>query len=193
MAASAHFNNLPELKLSLNISADEIRHCADSNKLPINESKSKVLTITGKRLASKINNELVVTVEDNRLVNGKSPTLLGLTIDSSLSFDCHVENLCNKLAKCIGVLSIIRTFLSLKQRLLLNNVIIRPVMSYADVIWSSCDKKPLYRVLRLQKRASRIISYSDRLAPSLTLFISWDGYLFMNRVKLTNVLFFRSA
>lgn len=180
LAASAHFNNLPELKLSLNISADEIRHCADSNKLPINESKSKVLTITGKRLASKINNELVVTVEDNRLVNGKSPTLLGLTIDSSLSFDCHVENLCNKLALCIGVLSIIRPFLSLKQRLLLNNVIIRLVMSYADIIWSSCDKEPLYRVLKLQKRASRIISYSDHLTPSLTLSISWDGYLFMN-------------
>ena len=157
LAASAHFNNLPELKLSLNISADEIRHWDDSNKLPINESKSKVLTITGKRLASKINNELVVTVEDNRLVNGKSPTLLGLTIDSSLSFDCHVENLCNKLASRIGLLSIIRPFLSLKQRLLLNNVIIRLVMSYADVIWSSCDKEPLYRVLKLQKRASRII------------------------------------
>ena len=65
----------------------------------------KILTITRKRLASKINDELVVTVEDNRLVNGKSPTLLGLTIDSSLSFDCHVENLCNKLASCIRVLS----------------------------------------------------------------------------------------
>ena len=101
-------------------------------------------------------------------------------IDSSLSFDCHVENLCNKLASRIGVLSIIRPFLSLKQRLLLNNVIIRLVMSYADVIWSSCDKEPLYRVLKLQKRASRIISYSDHLTPSLTLSISWDGYLFMN-------------
>ena len=62
LTASAHFNNLPELKLSLNISSNEIRHWADSNKLPINESKSKVLTITRKCLASKINDELVVTV-----------------------------------------------------------------------------------------------------------------------------------
>ena len=61
LTVSAHFNDLPGLKLSLNNSAD-------SNKLPINESKSKVLTITGKRLASKINDELVVAVEDNRLV-----------------------------------------------------------------------------------------------------------------------------
>ena len=74
-AASAHFNNLPELKLSLNISANEIRHWADSNKLPVNESKAKVLTITGKCLASKINDELVVTIEENRLENAKSATL----------------------------------------------------------------------------------------------------------------------
>ena len=112
LTASAHFNNLLELKLSQNISANEIRHWADSNKLPINESKSKVLTITGERLASNINDELVVTVEDSRLVNVKSATLVGLTIDSSLSFDCHVENLCNKLASRIGVVSKIRTFVT---------------------------------------------------------------------------------
>ena len=111
LTASAHFNNLPELKLSLNFSANEIRHWAVSNKLPINESKSKVLTIT-------------VTVEDNRLVNVKSATLLALTINSSLSFDFHIENLYNKLATCIGVLRKIRTFLSLEQRLLFYNTII---------------------------------------------------------------------
>ena len=111
LTASAHFNNLPELKLSLNFSANEIRHWAVSNNLPINESKSKVLTIT-------------VTVEDNRLVNVKSATLLALTTNSSLSFDFHIENLYNKLATCIGVLRKIRTFLSLEQRLLFYNTII---------------------------------------------------------------------
>ena len=51
---------LLELKLSLNISANEICHWADSNKLRINKSKAKVLTITRKCLASNINDELVV-------------------------------------------------------------------------------------------------------------------------------------
>ena len=109
LTASAHFNNLPELKISLNFSANEIRHWAVSNKLPINESKSKVLTIT---------------VEENRLVNVKSATLLALTINSSLSFDLHIENLYNKLATCIGVLRKIRTFPLLEQRLLFYNTII---------------------------------------------------------------------
>ena len=87
---------------------------------------------------------MVASVEDNRLVKVKSATLLGLTIDSSLSFDCHVENLCNKLASPVGVLSKIGAFLPLKQQLLFHNAIIRPVMSYADVIWLSCDKDLLY-------------------------------------------------
>ena len=117
-------------KLFLNNFANEVRQWADSNKLPIKESKSKVLTITGKRLASKINDELLVTVEDNRLVNVKRATLLGLTIDSSLSFDYHAENLCKKLASRIGVMSEIRALLSLKRRLLFYNAIIRPEMSY---------------------------------------------------------------
>ena len=107
LTASAHFDDLSGLKLSLNNSANEIRQWADSNNSQVNESKSK-----------------------NTLVNVKSATLLGLTIDSSLSFDCHVENLCKKLASCIGGLSKIKALLSLKQQLLFYNAIIRPVMSY---------------------------------------------------------------
>ena len=60
-------------------------------KLPINKSESKVSMITGKHLASKVNDELVVTVEGNRLVNVKSVSLLGLTLNSSLSFDCQLK------------------------------------------------------------------------------------------------------
>ena len=70
LTASARFNNLPELNLSLNSSVSELRQWANPNRLPINKSKSKVLTITGKRLASHINNKLV-TVEVSRLVNVK--------------------------------------------------------------------------------------------------------------------------
>ena len=86
-------------------------------------------------------------------------------------FDCHFENFCDKLASCISVLSKIRTPLSLQQRLLFYNAIIHPVMSYVDVIWSSCNKESLYRVFKLQKRAARIILYAVRLTPTVTLFL----------------------
>ena len=53
--------------------------------------------------------------------------------------------------------------------------VIRPFMSYASVIWTSCDKEQLYRVLKLQKRVARVILYADRQASSVALFnkLSW--------------------
>ena len=45
----------------------------------------------------------------------------------------------------------------------------RPVM-LCYVVWANCDKESVYRVLRLQKRAARVISYADRMTPSVALF-----------------------
>ena len=103
-------------------------------------------------------------------------------------FDCHFENFCDKLASCISVLSKIRTPLSLQQRLLFYNAIIRPVMSYADVMWSSCDKESLYRVFKLQRRAARIILYAVRLTPTVTFFYKLGWIPFYEQSKI--VLFF---
>ena len=32
-----------------------------------------------------------------------------------------------------------------------------PVINYASVLWTNCDKESLERVLKLQKRASRVM------------------------------------
>ena len=68
--ASADVKNLDHLDQSLNKSAREIQAWTSVNKLPTNEDKTKVLTITGKRLKSKLNSELSVrTDSDNTLCN----------------------------------------------------------------------------------------------------------------------------
>ena len=70
---------------------------------------------------------------------------------------------------------------------------IKHKINTASTLSPSCDKELLYRVLKLQKRAARIILYADRLVPSVTLFNKLGWIPFMNSVKLTNVLFFISA
>ena len=78
-----------------------------------------------------------------------SAKLLGLEIDSELSFTSHVEKLCKKLSLRIGVLKKIRSCLPTKQRLLYYNTMIRSVLHYVSSIWTSCDKENLSRVLKL--------------------------------------------
>ena len=70
MKASADVKNLEHLDQSLNKSDREIQAWTSVNKLPTNEDKTKVLTIFGKRLKSKLNSELSVrTDSDNTLCN----------------------------------------------------------------------------------------------------------------------------
>ena len=113
----------------------------------------------------------------NVTVNGKSAQkmftnakLLGLNIDEKLSFEIHVDELCKKLAKRIAVLRKIRSYLPLRQRKLFYNSMIRSIMNYVNVIWTTCNKESQLRVLRLQKRAARVILFTQRQTPSVDLF-----------------------
>ena len=61
---------------------------------------------------------------------------------------------------------------------------ISPVMAYVNVVWSSCDKSCLNRVLKLQKRAARIIVDADSQASSVKLFNKLKWIPFYEQAKI---------
>ena len=110
--------------------------------------------------------------------------LLGLEIDQELTFIPHIDKLCKKLSQGTGILKKIRYCLPLKYRLLFYNVMIRPVMAYVNLVWSSCDKRCLNRVLTLQKRAARIILDADSQTSSVKLFNKLKWIPFYEQAKI---------
>ena len=175
---SADYRNIFVLSSSLNKSMSEKELWAKSNKLPLN----KELMITGKSLASKLTEKPMINIGRKRILKAvESATLLGLEIDSKQSFTKYVEKVCKKLASQTAILSKNRGFFALSERLQYYEAVIRPVMSFSDVIWSECDKDLLKRILRLQKRAARVILFADRFLSSVL--INYYGYPFMNSVK----------
>ena len=194
VTASADVKDLATLNSSLNKSVSEIQLWASANKLSLNEDKTKVLTITGKRRVANINrSDIDVIVNGKQLSNVDCATLLGVEIDSKLSFNEHVEKVCKKLASRIAILRKIRACLPLKQRLQFYNSIIRPVMSYANVVWANCDKESVHRVLRLQKRAARVICYADRMTPSVALFnkLGWIPFYEQHKIDKCTIMYKR--
>ena len=82
----------------LNQTWQDVETWANANKLPLNQSKTKTLVITGKRLAKKISKEntqlSVVTSEGNTLEQVAPAKLLGLELDSGVCFSSYVDKLC---------------------------------------------------------------------------------------------------
>ena len=77
----------------MNYALRDVEDWANSNKLPLNEAKSKTLLVTGKRLKKKISSNVRValaTSKGERLEQLDSARLLGLDIDSELSFNKEI-------------------------------------------------------------------------------------------------------
>ena len=173
LTATANFDSVGVLQSSLTTAISEVDQWATANKLPLNEGKIKVLTITGKRLSTRINHDLAVVVNEKQLENVRCAKLLGQEIDHELTFIPHVKKLSKNLSQRIGILKRIKHCLPLKHRLIFYNTMIRTVTDYVNVVWTTCDC--LNRVLKLQKRAARIILDADCQASSFKLFnkLNW--------------------
>lgn len=97
ISCSADYKSIHKLERDLNNSVAEIQNRAVSNKLPINLNRTNVMIVTGKSIESKLDFQPSVKFSDHELVrNVSSATLLGLDIDSPLSFSQHADKFCKK-------------------------------------------------------------------------------------------------
>ena len=94
-----------------------------------------------------------------------------------------------KLAKRIELLRHIRPYLKRSQRDIYYSTIIKPIVPYGSMIWTSCSKENLLKVLLLQKSAARIILDAKRTTPSVGLLnpLKWIPFYaesYVNRCTL---------
>ena len=145
--------------------------------------------ITATRLRTKIGgtsvNEMrIFTSKGEELDNTTSHKLLGVYVDQDLTFDEHIEQLCEKLAKRIGLLRSIRQYLPLNERMFFYNPTVKSVFLYSGAVWSSTYKCNIRRIFRLQKRAARVIlGLNKREQRTVTLFkrLDWTDEINVNK------------
>ena len=98
---------------------DRLQKWSDNNKVILNKTKTKAMLATSKCIEKRMNNQqLQVKLNATELKQESSQKLLGVTIDLKLSFDDHINKLCNKLYQLIAMLRRIKQ-----------------TMLYASTIW----------------------------------------------------------
>ena len=83
----------------------------DNNKMVINTNKTKGMLIGSRqrRATLQIDNILKVTVGDTTLHNVTCEKLLGVKIDHNLSWNDHVDYICNVISSRLALLRRIKT------------------------------------------------------------------------------------
>ena len=89
-----------------------------------------------------------------------------------------------KLSQRIAFLRKIRRFIPIERCILYHNAIIKEVMLYRSTIWSNCSADNLTRILKLQKRAARVILGADTRSNSVNLFKKLGWLPFYDEAKV---------
>ena len=105
----------------------------------INKKKTKSLLVHGKCIPAKLDEDtplrLDVKIDDSVIEQVSSHKILGVVIDSQMNYESHIDELCKKLSKCIGLLMHIRRLLKQRQRETYYNGVIKLTLLDWDNFW----------------------------------------------------------
>ena len=138
--------------------------------------KPNLCLLSGKRLRRRSNqdqhqdSDLSIALNDSQIERVRSHKFLGVEIDDDLTFENHCIALAQKVSKRIGLLKYTSPYLKSDHKNTYYNAIIKPVLLYGANIWTSTSKENLNNILRLQKRAARIILDAEPRSRTLPLF-----------------------
>jgi len=123
-----------------------------SNQLVANPAKFQMIVLG----VSSVEN-IYINLDNIILKPSTTVKLLGITIDSKLSFKEHILDLCKKANWSVRCLFRIRKFLIFNQSKLLLNSFIISHFNYAPIFWMFCNKTIYTNILALHKRSLRAL------------------------------------
>ena len=95
---------------------------------------------------------------------------LGVILDSHLKWHFHIIELEKKLSSAIGLLSRIRHYVDTKTLRSLYFSLFHSHLLYGSLVWGLASQEQLKKLIRLQKRAIRTITFVDFQEPTSPLF-----------------------
>ena len=111
----------------------------------------------GTRQKLEHSSDTVIHSHGQNIERASSFCYLGVTLDEHLSWNGHVEILCNKVSKRLGLVFRIRPYLTQKAAKGVYSCLIQPIFNYPDTVWGGLSKGCGKNLQRLQNRAAHIV------------------------------------
>jgi hypothetical protein len=130
------------------------------------------------------NIDIRVFCGNNQLQRVYSTKILRITIDNNMNFVHHLENTFDKITSRLSYLSRIRHFLNLETLNKVFKALILPLFDYGNVVWVHTYEVHLDKLVKMQKKAARIITFSRFDEHSEQLFIKLNWMPVRDRIRL---------
>ena len=137
-----------------------IVHWFRANRISLNVDKTETIIFwpKGKDITKKLN----FRISGQQIYNSKQVKYLGLMLDESLTWLSHISMLKAKLRRANGLLAKLRHYTSSELLTTIYNALFELHMRYGCQIWGQTRNQNISDVVKLQKKAVRIINFSEK-------------------------------
>ena len=141
---------------------------------------------------SPVENQVLELCDGTILISEAAVTVLGVTIDDTLSFHEHISVCCTKAARQLNALARIAKHLDVGSRRTIYNRFVMSNFNHCPLVWHFCGKTNNQKLEKIQERALRIL-YDDYISTYDTLLEkAGTNTLLINRLRLMALTVFKS-
>ncbi len=154
-----------DISTALNVELAKISDWLCSNKLSLNVNKLKYMIF---HKPQKTINPIQLFMNETEISRVSNFDFLGLTLNEHLSWKPHIDKVSNKISRSIGILNRHKHFIPLQSKMHIYSSLVLSYLHLGILSWGyQCD-----RIIKLQKKAVRIISLSKYNAHTEPIFKS---------------------
>lgn len=155
--------------------------------MALNVKKTKTMILYSRRKFPDAS-PLVIKLNEKIIEEVKTVKLLGITFDQHLKWDHQITNIYNIVNSRLYLLKRIRNNLTHRCRIQFYYALIHPHFLYCCTLWGNASNELLNDLLKLQKRAARLILDKKPDAPSIELFRQLRWIPIHNLIKMRKIL-----
>ena len=146
--------SIKDLEEKLNADLLKVGDWLKEHRLTLNINKTKAMVIgSGKKFRNLTSASIKVYNEEIEKV--QQYMHLGVIFTTNMTWTAHIEHLCAKINKRLGLLKRIKHLLPLYARLLYYNSLVLPLFDYGDLVWKDKNNCTLMQDLQiLQAKAA---------------------------------------
>ena len=108
------------------------------------------------------NEKVTIKIASHKIANTKREKLLGVHLDSGLSFDYHLSDICKKASRKICALARVTSCMSSSKKRSLMSAFFNSQFNYCSLIWMCHSRENNDKINRLHERCLRIICNDKR-------------------------------
>ena len=147
--------DLESLQTCVNKDLLAIAEWLKANKLSLNVKKTHYMIFNGKR---KLKYQISLNIDGESINEVDKTKFLGVIIDKNLTWKSHIQYICGKVARGIGIIIKARKWLNQDSLLSLYYSFIYPYFIYCNHVWGTTYKTYIEPLTVLQKKIIRIIA-----------------------------------